>query len=391
MGYHHQPAIRRRGLLGLALLLATVNAGSLPARADDAAIRVPTQWVMGIDGLKQRIEALEQQLAESKKTPPAVDADALKVKNGSRLQVSGYAQMRYTNIGSQASDRTANNATDFQVARLRPRFNYAFDRHFLASLQLNATTRGTATTNVTTRDAFLEYDNPGRVGSYARAGQQKLPFGWEVFREGDEARAALERARIFGIVFPDNRDIGFTVGMLPHSPRSPIVALGVVNGDGINHTDGDKQKSFAANAIVPLGAHNVVGGSVYSGTTTATVGGKLTSQVKRAYGVEHRLNSGRLSTQLEYVWGRAFGADLNGGYGQIAVSAGPPGTLFVRHDVFDPNEHAAHDYWRRTSIGWYKDLTRQFRLTGEYDIIRDGALGAHPHANEFGVQLQGNF
>ena len=261
------------------------------------------------------------------------------------------------------------------------------DRHFLASLLLNAATRSAAAASVTTRDAFLEYAN---TGFYARMGQQKIPFGWEVFREGDEARAAMERARILATLFPDDRDIGLTLANVPKNPRTPVVTLGVVNGDGINRSDGDKAKSFAANVIAPLGAHAVIGGSLYTGTTTATVGGKLVSQVKRAYGVENRLTLGRLSTQAEFLWGRAAAADVNGGYGQIAYNTGQRGNLFVRHDVFDPNEKAARDYWSRTSIGWYKDFTRQFRLTGEYDFVTNRVL-SQARQNTFGLQVQGNF
>jgi hypothetical protein len=386
---------------GLALLVGLL--GRTPVTAQDAPSRVPQDRracqtdqagdqaiQQEIDDLKKRLEALEQQLAETKKAPPAKpvpEAQSLSAKNGGRFLVGGYTEIRFTNIGSAAGDRAANNVTDFQVTRFRPRFNYQMDPHFLASLQLNASTRSGAAASVNTRDAYLEYDN---TGFYARTGQQKIPYGYEVFREGDEPRPALERARVFSLLFPDERDIGFTVANAPKNPRTPVVSLGVVNGDGINRIDGDKQKSFAANAIVPLGSHNVIGGSVYTGTTTATVGGKLVSQVKTAYGVEHRLNSGRLSTQIEYLWGRAFGADLNGGLGQIAYNTGQRGNLFVRQDVFDPNENAAHDYWSRTSIGWFKDFTRQFRLTGEYDFVTNRLL-SHPHPNTFGIEMQGNF
>jgi hypothetical protein len=389
--------VSRWGLL-VGLLVA------MPAVAQDAPTAVPpgqqaapvehpdNQVILQeIDLLKRRIEALEQQLAESKKAPPAkpaVDADALKAKNGSRLTVSGYAETRFTDIGSATGDRTAKNVTDFQVARFRPRLTYLMDpKHFQAALQLNASTRSGAAASVNTRDAYLEYDN---TGFYARMGQQKIPYGYEVFREGDEVRPALERARVFGVLFPDERDLGFTVASVPKSARSPVVSLGVVNGDGINKIDGDKQKSVAANIIVPLGSHHVLGGSVYTGATTATVGGKLISQVKNAYGVEHRLNLGRLSTQAEYLWGRAFGADVNGGYGQIGYNTGQRGNLFVRYDVFDPHDNAPRDYWARTSIGWYKDFTRQFRLTGEYDLVTNRLL-PHAHPNTFGVELQGNF
>jgi phosphate-selective porin len=375
------------------LLVAVLCAGNLlppisSAHADEAAIQ------QEIDALKKRIEALEQQLAASQIAPsakPTAEADTVKARNGGRLLVSGFAQIRFTNVGAQNGDRTAGNVTDFQVARFRPRLTYWLDpKHFQAVLLMNETTRSSAAASITARDAYLEYDNAGRMGYSLRMGQQKIPYGYETFREGDEVRPLLERARVFTTLFPDERDIGFTVANVPKNPHFPILSLGVVNGDGINRIDGDKPKSFAGNVLVPLGTHNIVGGSVYSGTSTATIGGKLISQIKKAYGVEHRLNSGRFSTQLEYLWGRAFGADLNGGYGQVSYNTGQRGSLLVRYDVFDPNENAAHDYWSRTGIGWYKDFTRQFRLALEYDIATNRAL-SHPHANTFGIQTQANF
>jgi hypothetical protein len=139
-----------------------------------------------------------------------------------------------------------------------------------------------------------------------------------------------------------------------------------------------------------VGPHNVVGASVDTGTTTATVMSKVVSRVKRAYGLEHRLNAGRFSTQLEYLWGRASGADLNGGYGQVAYDGGEVGNFFVRHDLFDPNEDAAKDYWKRTGVGWFKDFTRQLRLTAEYDFVTN-ELANHSRQNTFGFEVQANF
>jgi phosphate-selective porin O/P len=396
---------RRRSIEGWGLAIGLLVA--MPAAAQNAPGEAPPDRPAApagpssnqaiqqeIDELKQRIQALEQQLAASEQAPPAkpsLEAQSVSAKNGSRLLVSGFAQIRFTNVGAQNGDRPPGNVTDFQVTRFRPRLTYQLDpKHFQAVLLMNATTRGNNAASFTARDAYLEYDNSGPIGYSMRAGQQKIPYGYETFREGDEVRFALERARIFTTLFPDERDIGFTVATAPRSPRAPVLSLGVVNGDGINKTDADKPKSFAANAIVPLGSHNVVGGSVYSGTSTATVGGKLVSQVKNAYGVEHRLSVGRFNTQLEYLWSRAFGADVNGGYGQILYNTGQPGNLFARQDVFDPNTHAAHDYWSRTTLGWSKDFTRQFRLTLEYDLVTNRAL-PHPHPNTFGIQTQANF
>jgi hypothetical protein len=387
---------KRRHLLTLPLLVglwtvpppASAENEQPPAAApnDSAAIR------QEIDALKQRIQALEQELARSRQAPtapvkPVPNAEALQTTRGSRVQVSGYVEIRGTNIGSATGNRTTNRSLDFQATRFRPRISYRMDPHFLATLQLNASTRSDAATSVNTRDAFLEY---GNAGYFLRMGQQKIPYGFQVFREGDEPRAALERARVFGVVFPDERDIGLTLTTAPKNQRSPIFAVGVVNGDGINRSDQDRAKSVSGNVIVPLGRSNVVGGSYYTGTTTSVVTGKTISQVKRAYGFEHRLNLGRLGTQLEYLWGRAGGADLNGGYGQIAYASGQIGSFFVRHDIFDPNEDATNDYWRRTSLGWFKDFTPQFRLTAEYDLVKN-KLTPTSHDDTFGLEVQGNF
>jgi hypothetical protein len=67
-----------------------------------------------------------------------------------------------------------------------------------------------------------------------------------------------------------------------------------------------------------------------------------------------------------------------------------PGNVFVRHDWFDPNaESAAQDYWRRTALGWYKDFTRNVRITAEYDIVANSLTKTHD--NTYGLQVQTRF
>ncbi|HEU4753309.1 MAG TPA: hypothetical protein VFU47_09400 [Armatimonadota bacterium] len=376
------------------LLAAAACAGILsavPARADDDALRKE------LDALKARLEQVEKELAERKKAEaaaaqkPAPNADALKTRNGSRVQISGFAELRMTNIGSPTGDRVKNGDLDFQVTRFRPRINYTLDDHFLASLQLNASTRSAGAASVNTRDAWLEYHN---AGYFARFGQQKLPFGFEVYRQGDETSPYLERARVFGMVFPDERDIGLVVGTTPRNPRAATFHLGVVNGDGINRSDGDADKSVAGKVELPVAKSTTVGASFYTGTSTvnrpAPRASEFRSLTKQALGAEYRGRYGRFDLRAEYLWGHAFGADLNGGYGYLGYDLGRIGNLFVRHDVFDPNEDAARDYWARTSLGWYKDFTKQFRLTAEYDLVRN-KLTPTSNDNTFGVEFQANF
>jgi hypothetical protein len=356
-----------------ALAFAALCAGTLaapPAHAQDSAVQ------QELDALKKRIQALEDELAKSKKQPAGEPA-AVKAQRGSRVQFGGYAGLRATTIAGSSGARTTANNLEFQVARFRPQVVYTIDPHWSTTLMLDGNTRGAGTT-ITLRDAFTEYKNAGYFG---RLGQQKVPFGYEVFRESDTTRPALERARVFGVMFPSERDLGVVVGTASKNPRAPVLSAGVLNGTGINTTDTDKAKSVAVNGIVPVGKHNTVGASYYTGTTPFAG----LNRAKTAVGVEHRLSLGRLSTQAEWLWGRAGGSDLNGGLGQLAYNTGRFGNLFARYDSFDPDVSALGGYFRRISVGWFKDLSPNVRITGEYDFVKDTSTPGSD--NTLGVQI----
>jgi hypothetical protein len=375
---------RIRKATALIALAAAFGATALPAKADDEALK------REIEELKKRLTAVEKELEQSKKSKPAKSADALNVRNGSKLQFSGFAETRITNIGTQQGDRVKNGDLDFQVTRFRPRFVFTADDHISADLQLNASTRSAGATFVNVRDAYLTYQNDGW---YTRFGQGKIPYGYQTFRQGDEVAQTLERARVFTTLFPDERDIGLVVGTRSKNPRAASFHVGVVSGDGINHSDGDGAKSVVGKIEVPIGRPHILGMSFYTGTSTtpdATLPQGVRSQVKRAFGPEYRLTLGRLTGAAEYLWGRAFAADVNGGYGLLSYNTGRIGNFFIRHDLFDPDEDAADDYWSRTGIGWFKDFTKQFRLTAEYDFVRNKKTNLSSD-NTFGIEAQLNF
>ena len=166
-----------------------------------------------------------------------------------------------------------------------PASTYSLDPHWDAQVQLNASTRATgAATFINARDAFIQVQEQGVCRADRPA---EDPFGFEVFREGDEVRPALERARVFAEIFPDERDIGIVAETTPHSTRAPRFALGVVNGDGINRMDSDTSKSVAGKVELPIGKFNVIGASFYNGTTTGakpSTTTKFFSRVKNTYG-----------------------------------------------------------------------------------------------------------
>lgn len=327
--------------------------------------------------------------------PPVPAARTLIAPLASRLQIGGYGQIRVTNVGNSAGDRTApHDNFDFQLARFRPRLTYYMDPHWQADLQVNVNTRGATATSFQARDAYIEYHN-GKNNQYAlRLGQQKVPFGFETFVEGDEQRPALERARYHDVLAPDQRDPGLGILWNPRRLpvtqalfRGPLVAVGVFNGSGTNRQDNDESKNLIAAARYPLGQHHTLGISGISGTFSRAPGQTFVRQV---VDLDWESYYGRLRTQAEVMLGRNLGHDINGGYGQVEYRTGAPGNFFARYDWFDRNEEVGRDYWKRWSFGWYRDFTRNIRITAEYDYVTN-QLTQTRHPNTFGLQVLGSF
>ncbi|HTE19191.1 MAG TPA: hypothetical protein VK689_12515 [Armatimonadota bacterium] len=364
-----------------------------------------TKLEQEVTELRARLEALERALAEAKKAeadqakqtpssgPSAGDKKGKKPllpPSPSALQALGYIETRFTNYANSRGDERAT-GPDFQVSRLRARLNFAPQEHWLVSLEVNAGTRGDNSLPVDMREFYFQYLRNDRL---ARVGQQRVPFGFQVGAESSRDRAALERARVFTQFFPNERDIGVILGINNHinnpdyNPKKPRYTLGITNGEGINRSDRNRDKSYSGNVVVPVGQHEL-GASFYTGSTTADVSGNpVTDTTKRAVGVEHRYNSGRFHTQFEYLFGELFGSNSHGGLGQLLYNTGTPGNFFVRTDLFDPNRDLTGDFWRRVSLGWYKDLTPYFRLTGQYDFLR--AEGTD-FDNTWGIEAQLRF
>src|SRR4051794_34072512 len=153
----------------------------------------------------------EEKGGKDEEEGPPDTAKSVQTITGSRLTFGGFAQLRITNIGSQNGNRTPNTNFDFQVARFRPRLIYTFDPHWSAEVDINGTTRqdpgsnDAAVASFSPRDMYAQWQNAGIQG---RIGQSKIPFGYEVYLEGDPVRVEMERARILTTLYPDERDVG---------------------------------------------------------------------------------------------------------------------------------------------------------------------------------------
>lgn len=330
------------------------------------------------------------------KSPPTADVqNALAPKTGWRLK--GFVQTRVTDYTSSSGGR---GPTKAEVTRLRPTLGYDPDAHFHFNLQWDMTTRGRPFNSVNGRDDYVEYHNGIGGGDYGLwAGQAKVPFGYEEYVESDQDRAAVERARILTVFFPNERDTGVFFGtwrqgalIAGRNPLAPSYVVALLNGDGIDRYYGEIGKSICLRVSEPVTRTQTVGASLFTGRSRLSAGFE---RVKQALGLEYqgRYLRGKLGAQAEFLWGRAYGQDQYGGYEQIEYAPSRPVNLFVRHDLYNPNTHAGSNMWNRTAIGFYRELRERghaadsWRLTAEYDIISN-RLKAAQENDTFAIQLQ---
>jgi hypothetical protein len=320
--------------------------------------------------------------------PPATAASVQTVTK-SKLTFGGFAQIRMTDIGSQNGNRTPNSNFDFQVARFRPRLIYTHDQHWSAEVDINGTTRqdpgsnDQAVAGFSPRDMYIQWQNASIQG---KIGQAKIPFGYEVYLEGDPARIEMERARILATLFPDERDIGLFFRTTPKNKGAVWGAVAVYNGNGINHDDNNTAKDGAATLKIPLNASTTVGFSFEDGNFVPATPGPAFQRA--AAGMEMQYIRKRGFFKMEVLAGRNLGHDIWGGYVGGHYYTGVYGGPFFRFDTFDPNLSAAGDLWRRYAMGWYKDLTTHVRVTGEYDKVLNQLVHPPLGTDTYAVQVQ---
>lgn len=301
---------------------------------------------------------------------PAGPPAEVKTVRGGRLQFSGWAQFRITNIANFQGDAEVTDM-DFQATRFRPTLIYQLSPQWQAKLDVEGTTRVNAQTsplgNVSLRDAYGQWENHGLQ---ARLGQWAVPFGFENGIESTGDRIEMERARVVTTFFPARRDIGLYLRTVSKNPNATWGVVSVYNGNGINRSDNNNRKNVTGMVRVPFG-HHTLG---FSGLSGDFKNGAVTT-ARNALGMDHEYINHRFFTKSELIGGRDAGAKVWGGYVAARYNTGKYGGPFGRYDVYDPNLNAPNDMWRRMAMGWWDDITPLVRLTGEYDVITNQLTG----------------
>lgn len=220
-----------------------------------------------------------------------------------KLSIRGYVQMRYNQeIGGGAKDlrspgdRFIGREQGFGVRRARVVISGDVSDRMSIYLQpdLASTPSGSTTTHFAQlRDAYadlwLDADKEWRL----RAGQSKIPFGWEDL-QSSQNRIALDRADALNSAVRDERDLGLFLYWSPKEIKERFAYLqksglkgsgdygmfgvGVYNGQGANRPDRNDQLHTVVHFSYPFkfanGQYLEVGADAYSGrykVSTASV------------------------------------------------------------------------------------------------------------------------
>ena len=196
-----------------------------------------------------------------------------------KLSIRGYTQMRYNDITS--GDPKLNSPYDSSIGSnkgfilRRARLVLSGDLNDWVSLYFQtdfASTAGTGNNNFGQlrdlyADIFLMPSIESRKELRIRAGQSKVPYGFEVLQSSQQ-RLSLDRTDAINTGAPNERDIGFFLYYTPNETRKVfrslidkglkgtgdygVLGIGVYNGQGMNVSEANGNKHVVAHATYPF-------------------------------------------------------------------------------------------------------------------------------------------
>ncbi|MBB3228863.1 phosphate-selective porin [Luteibacter sp. Sphag1AF] len=223
-----------------------------------------------------------------------------------RIGLRGYLQMRYNQgVGGDhgdlrsPGDRFIGKDQGFGIRRARLVISGDVSDNVSIYIQpdFGSTPTGSTTTNFAQlRDAYADiYFNKEKTWRL-RAGQSKVPYGWEDL-QSSQNRLALDRADALNSAVRDERDLGLFFYYSPTVARERfaylqksglkgsgdygVFGVGVYNGQGANRPDRNDQLHTVLHFTYPFkmsnGQYLEVGADAYSGRYKVTTGTALSA------------------------------------------------------------------------------------------------------------------
>ncbi len=272
--------------------------------------------------LKQNeIKALEEHVVANKE-----DHDKNDEKWFNKISVRGYTQLRYNQPLSgdriagdpelkSVGDGSIKDNSSFSFRRVRLVFSGDINEYVSLYLQpdFGTSVKGSGVDDsnhfVQLRDAYADLSYDKKHEYRIRAGQSKVPFGWENL-QSSQNRLALDRNDALNSAVPSERDLGLIAYWSPEyvqklwktlnkkglktSGDYGIAGVGVYNGQGLNRSELNDDLYTVVHTTYPVelnflggmfkGQVLEVGADAISGSFTPTVG--ASSVFGRASGIK---------------------------------------------------------------------------------------------------------
>lgn len=344
--------------LSILLLLVTLRTALHADSAPEGQQNDIQELQRAIAELKDRLAKVEAALATAKAAQEkATDQQAEKKK---ALTFDGYMQLRYE-VNTAPAGRN-----QFYIRRARFNIRGAIDEHVSSRIELNASDKDGDKgygSKVTLREAYIDYASGLER---LRMGQAKIPFGYEL-RESARELWSGQRSLVLERLFPDSTDIGVQYRWL-WSPEKQF-DIAVFNGTGVNANDDNDRKDPVASVTLPIHLGSVVF-SYYAGAN----GNGAERMIRDRLGAGLKINFQRVAFVGEYVSGTDRHADVAGWYAQIGYNLPQSSMVFVKYDQYDEDTHRPNDFFKRTTIGWFRNYSPKMRLTVDYEFRSTGGV-----------------
>lgn len=256
-----------------------------------------------------------------------------------RISFRGYTQLRYnglassnTKLANRQGDRYLHSDAGFSIRRARLILQGDLASFLSVYIQPDFATLVDETTHVgAIRDWYADiFLDPSEKRFRIRAGQSKVPYGWELMQSSSN-RLPFDRTDGINSAFVNERDVGvFLLFETPDVRRRlrhlvdsglkgsgdyGMVAFGVMNGQPLNSREQNPNKHVVARVTYPfdVGSQTLeVAAAAYSGLAV----------VHRDEGIAGRRDSQDFRGLGTFVWypkPLGFQAEYNVGYGPELV------------------------------------------------------------------------
>lgn len=237
--------------------------------------------------VKNEVSAIQQDLELKTNELKAIEEHILasreeKSKNDekwfNKINVRGYTQMRFNQplTGDRASgdpelrsvgDGFIGNNQGFGLRRVRLVFSGDMNDYISLYLQPDFATTNGDLHFAQLRDAYADIAFDKAHEYRIRAGQSKVPFGWENL-QSSQNRLTLDRADALNSAVPSERDLGLFAYWSPEDVQKlwkslskkglktsgdyGVLGIGAYNGQGVNKAEANDNQYLVAHSTYPF-------------------------------------------------------------------------------------------------------------------------------------------